>query len=116
MDLFLKINSFLRVVLLLIGFFVLESSITSVSAGPINFGQDHYTGISEIYTYDEIESSVRVEVGIADRLLSRVLSVKVVWPDYEVLADAARVAAKASTNAFKHSYKYAPRIRSPRWL
>ena len=63
MDLYLKINSFLRVVLLLIGFFVLQSSIIPVSASPIIFGQEHHSGISENYAYDEIESSVWVESG-----------------------------------------------------
>jgi hypothetical protein len=80
-----------RTILVLAAF--CQISIISVSASPINLGQDHLIGISEVYTYDEIESSVSVEVDRTGRL-RRVLSKGKVESDREVLADVARVAAK----------------------
>ena len=62
-------------------------------ASPIIFGQDHHTGIPEAYTYGASESSVSTEVGRTTGL-SRVLSVKGVRSEQEVLAGVASVAAK----------------------
>ncbi len=101
MDLFLKISSFLRVVLLLLGFFVFQSSIIiSAAANPVIFSQGHHTVISETYTYNEIESSAHVEIDLTNRL-SRVFLKKRVRPEHEVLADVARVAAKGGMQGFK---------------
>jgi hypothetical protein len=73
---------FERLLLILIGFLVFQScSIVDAIANPIIFSQDHHIGISEVYTYNEIESSVLAEDGHIDGL-SRVLSVKEVRPDH----------------------------------
>jgi len=105
MDLFLKISSFLRVVLLLLGFFVFQSSIIiSAAANPVIFSQGHHTVISETYTYNEIESSAHVEIDLNNRL-SRVFLKKRVRPEHEVLADVARVAAKTGVQYTKSSLK-----------
>jgi hypothetical protein len=77
---------FERLLFILISFVAFQSSIIPVSASPIIFGQDHHTGISEAHTYDEIENSVCIEVGLTDGL-SRVLSGKGVGLDHEVLAE-----------------------------
>lgn len=93
MDLNLKINSFFRVVLLPIGFFILQSSIPSILANPINLGFNPHGSISEIYTYDEIESSTGIEVGRTGKL-SRVLSEEEVRLDHEVLVQVTSIAAR----------------------
>lgn len=97
MDLFLRINSFLRLVLLLIGFFVLQISIIPVSASPVIFGQDYHICISEIYTYDEIENSVRAEVSPTVGL-SRVLSKEKVGSGLELYQ---HLAEEEEVNNFK---------------
>lgn len=84
---------FKRLLLISLGFLVFQSSIVSVSANPVILDQSHHTGVSEIYTYDGIESLIGVE---RDRTggLSRVLSIKEVRPDYKVLVKVESVAAK----------------------
>jgi hypothetical protein len=82
MDLNLKINSFFRVVLLLLGFFVFQSNIVTVFANSVNLGLNPNNPISETYTYDETTSSAWAEVGVSSR----------------VLVDESRVAAKGVTN------------------
>lgn len=64
-----------------------------VSANPIILDQIYHTGTSEIFTYDEIESSVLSEVGLTGGL-SRVLSKEKVGSDGEVLGAVASVAAR----------------------
>lgn len=83
----------IRMLLSIVAFFIFQSGIIPVSASPIIFDQDHHTDISETYIYDEIESSAYVEGGLTTGL-SRVLLVKEVRPDYEVLGAVASVAAK----------------------
>ena len=50
-------------------------NVVTVSAHPIIIDQSHHTGISEVYTYDEIESSILTEVDSTGRLSSRKTSV-----------------------------------------
>lgn len=75
-----------------------QLSVIPALASSIIFDQGHHTGISEIYTYDENEILLCVE---ADHIggLSRVLSIKEVRSDHEVLAGVASVAAKTSIQA-----------------
>lgn len=54
----LKLN---RMLFPIIAFFIFQTGIIPVSTSPIIFEQDHHTGISETYTYDENESSDRVK-------------------------------------------------------
>lgn len=89
-----KASFFVRFILLIIPF-CFQLSIVSVSANPVILDQSHHTGILETYTCDAIESPVSAKVGLTGGL-SRVLSIKEVRPDYEVLADVASVAAKGS--------------------
>lgn len=70
-----------RMFFILANYFVFQISIIPVSASLNIFAPDHHTGISEIYTYDEIESSVGAEDGHTAGL-SRVLSIKEVRPDH----------------------------------
>jgi len=77
-------NWFAKILPILVSFFILQSNVIAVTSSPIFFEQVHHTGTSEIYTYDEIESSVFAEVGRTAGL-SRVLSGKGVRPDHEVL-------------------------------
>lgn len=84
-----------RIFIILVTFF--QVSIIPVSASPVILGQSHHTSISETYAYDKIESSIGVEVDRTGRL-SRVLSVKEVRPDCEVLGDVVRVAARGEMN------------------
>lgn len=83
-----------RTILVLVAFF--QISIISVSASPINLGQDHHIGSSDTYTYDETENSISAEVDRTGRL-SRVLSKEKVGSDGEVLGAVARVAARGGT-------------------
>ena len=89
---------------ILASFFVFQSSIIPISASPIIFGQEHHTGISEIYTYDGIETSACVKTDLT-RGLSRVLSIKGVRPDHEVLVGVTSVAAKTGANLTKFQLK-----------
>lgn len=86
------IRLFVRFILLII-LCCFQLSIIPVSASPVIFDQDHHICISEIYTYDEIESSAHVEVDHTAGL-SQVLSVKEVRADHEVLAGVASVVTK----------------------
>ena len=111
---FLKYSTSLlmRILFILVSFFFLQNSIILVSACPVNFGQNYHTGISETYTYDAIESSILAEV---DRTsgLSRVLSVKGVRPDHEVLVGVSSVAAKGAGLTLKsasQAYKGTTRL------
>ncbi|MBI3143583.1 MAG: hypothetical protein HYZ16_12220 [Bacteroidetes bacterium] len=84
---------FAKLILIPFSFLVFYFSAISVSASPIIFDQDHHTGTSEICTYDEAERLVWNGVGQTAGL-SRVLSVKGVRQDREVLVAVASVAAK----------------------
>ncbi|SFC78918.1 hypothetical protein SAMN05421747_1273 [Parapedobacter composti] len=70
--------------------------VIPASASPINFYQSHHTVTSETYAYDETESSAHVEVSLTGGL-SRVLSVKGVRLDHEILVEASSVAVRSST-------------------
>lgn len=72
----------------------------TVLANPIILEQSHDICISEICTYDETENPVVVS-GDHTNGLSQVLLVKEVQPDFKVLAEVVRVAAKGSTNLLK---------------
>lgn len=91
-----------RVLFILVCFFEFQNRIIPVSASPNILYQNHHTGISEIYTYDKIESSVSLEddstVG-----LSRVLSKNKLGADGEVLGAVASVAAKGAPNVAKQA-------------
>ncbi|SHE78683.1 hypothetical protein SAMN05444377_101244 [Flavobacterium fontis] len=80
-----------RILIILLTFF--QVSIIPVSANPIIFGQDHHSGISEVYTYDGIENSFWEKADLTDGL-SQFLSAKVVRLDHEVFAGVVSVAAK----------------------
>lgn len=82
-----------RIFSIFVAFFLLQISTIAVSASPIVLKQNHHTAISGVYTYDEIESLISIEVGHTGGL-SRVLSVKEVRPDHEVLGDVASTVAK----------------------
>jgi hypothetical protein len=58
-----SMSGLVKILFSLIAIFVFQFGVTA-SASPIIFESGHHTGISEIYTYDEIESSFGVE---ADR-------------------------------------------------
>lgn len=77
-------------------FFVFQSSVIPISASPIIFGQEYHTGISELYTYDGIETSAYLETDRTGGGLTRVLSIKEVRPNHEVLAGVESVATKGS--------------------
>lgn len=89
---------FVNVLCVLTVLFTFQVNAPSASANPIILEQIHHTGTSEIYLYNEIESSVRAKDDSTSGL-SRVLSVKGVRPDHEVLAGVASVAAKGVTTA-----------------
>lgn len=89
---------FVNVLCFLTVLFTFQFTVPSVSASPIIFESDLHTGISETYTYDEIENSGCIEVGLTDGL-SRVLSGKGVRPDHKVLVEVAGVAAKGGFDA-----------------
>ena len=95
-----KMNWLTRILFTFVSFLLFQSSIVPVSASPIVLEQSHHTGISEACTYDEIESLVFAEFSLTDGL-RRVLLVKEVRPDYEVLARESSVAARRSTQGIK---------------
>lgn len=89
--------------------------IIPVSASPTILDQSYHTGVSEIYTNDEIESSIWTEAGFTYRL-SRVLLKDKVGLSCKVLADVESVAAKTSsvaqgTNTVYHGLDAAGNVR-----
>lgn len=79
-----ELNRLMRVFVFLVILITFQGIVIPTLANQVPSGQNQYTGISEIYTYDEIESSVGAEVNLTDGL-SRVLLVKRVRPNHEVL-------------------------------
>lgn len=92
-----RMSWLMKILLSLISIFIFQFCIVAASVNPFIFESDEHTVILETYTYDEIESSIGVEV---DRTggLSRVLSKNKVGADGEVLGAVASVAAKGSTS------------------
>jgi len=88
------LNLILRTRFIFLTFFLLQISVVPAFASLTTVFQGHHTGISEIYTYDEIENSSWVEVRAR-----QVFSKNETGSRYEVLAEVAIVSAKTSIQA-----------------
>lgn len=66
-----KTNWLIRLLFIIASWFIFQSSIAAAAVNIASFKQEHHTGISEGYTYDEIESSVWTEVDRTDRLSAK---------------------------------------------
>lgn len=87
------------ILVVLVQVFILPASASSTV-----FSQIHHTGTSEIHTYDKAERSVWIKCDLIGKL-SRVLSVKEVRSDLEVLTDMASVVARWIGNLKVPVYK-----------
>lgn len=108
-----KKNWLTRMIFFFVSLFVFQSSISVAFANPTNLGFDPHSPISEIYTYDEFESSYWVEsskIGRANWILSRSKVGSKCGDFVGELSNAARGSSQI-TKAFKHNFKYADRVR-----
>ena len=87
-----KTNWLTRMIFILASLFVLQNSILAASTSKVNLGLDPHNLISEIYVYDEIESSSWVEVGLRQEL-----SKNKVGSDCEGFSSVECIAAKGGT-------------------
>ncbi len=83
---------------------VFQVSIIPVFANAINLGLNPHSSISETYTYDETESSVRVEGRHSDRV-NWEISKKEVGANDEVFVGESSVAARGSTTVYTSASK-----------
>ncbi len=86
-----------RIILILVSFFLFQSSTVAAFSNPINLGLNPHNPIYKTYTYDKIEDSIGVEVG-----LRRVLSENEVGSECEGLLFVVSSAAKRVTVLGKH--------------
>lgn len=92
------------ILFILVCLFTFHYSITSVSASPIIFGQEHHTDISEPHTYDKIENLGWGRSGRNGRM-NWVFSKSEVGPECESVPLNVSNAARASANLTKSQLK-----------